>query len=112
MMYLRSIAAALAFVFATTAQAQSIEGRWRTEQSDPELCILISQKQFADPVSEISCQVKKRRKTGSVTWTVTLSCSPDGESWQDEALYVRQLPGGKIRIRLGSAGPLMVLQRC
>jgi hypothetical protein len=73
---------------------------------------LISPEQFVDPVSEIDCKAAKRQKTGWRTWTITLSCSPDGEAWQNEALYVRQLSGNKIRIRLGSDGPLMVLQRC
>lgn len=98
------------------AAAQTIDGLWRTDTTDPDICLLISATRFADPLAEIDCRVTKRHKTGANTWTLSLACNIGGGEpevgQQSESLYLRLLSPGRLRLRLGSAGPLMVYQRC
>lgn len=110
------VAAAALTMFSAPAQAQSIYGKWRTENTDPGICLVISATEFIDPISETHCRVKQSEKTGRNTRTLSLTCSLGGDGEGDEAysltVYTRLLSPNRLRMRQGSDGALLVYRRC
>ena len=100
-----------AATMSVSAHAEPFEGRWRTASMDRSICMQISKTQFIDPIAEIQCRVTHTEKTGRNTWTLTAQCDGADEGYR-EAIYLRLLGPKRLRIRVGSDGPLLVLQPC
>lgn len=102
---------AAAVTISLPASAEPFEGRWRTASMDRGICMRISATEFIDPIAEIRCRVTHTEKTGRNTWTLTAQCDGDDDGYK-EAVYLRLLASKRLRVRVGSSGPLLVLQPC